>query len=258
MTRLYLSIYYLLTLSITISSLRLFSKVSILSGDMSSALRWLFFCAPYVVVFICVLGIAGYHRRSALALAVGLMFFYTFFAYFVLGKTNNNLHTFLYASLGVIFLQPRESFFGPKNQRVLSSIQSLILSTYFSAGLVKLIYILKFDRSSSEIMQAPIQHIAYAIGEGNGPAPLLYGFLSSPYAIGLTAFGFLIVVLFELFSVVVLFYTKFIRAFGVAIIAFHLMCALALGIWFVEAILASAFFLILPEVLKLVSNEQQP
>lgn len=238
--------------------MRTYFKLSLPIGAVSAPLQYISLLIPYLVVAFSVLGIFGCHKKIILFFTVALLSLYTTIPFIVSGKTNHTMHAFIYGSICLLFLNLKWPLNEKSNKLILRSAQALILSTYFSAGVAKVLAFAKTQNPWNELFAAPTEHLAYAIGEGNGPHFLLNNFIQHPLAPLFLAAGFFLTILFELSAIIPLFKTTLIKYYGLAIIFFHVICSMALGIWFVEAILASAFFFIFTENFINRLSEQQP
>lgn len=258
MKKIYFTVYYFLTLAITLFNMRTYFKLPFSGGFTSALLHGLFLLTPYLVVVLTTLGLFGYHKKIILFLTVFLLSLYTTIPHIAFGKINHTMHAFIYGSICLLFLNAKKPLNEKSNKTVLRVAQALILSTYFSAGLAKAFAFAQAQNPWRELIGAPTEHLAYAIGEGNGPHFLLYELIQNPLAPLFLAFGFFLIILFELSAIVPIFKTSLMKHYGLAVITFHVLCSIALGIWFIEAILASAFFFIFTENLESQLNEQRP
>lgn len=259
MTQLYFSVYFLTTLCLVLFNLRfLLNDFTSFNKDLNVYVLNIFYLMPYVLIILCLLGLIGKRLKPILFATVAFLCFVVFVPFVFSGKVNHSMHAYLYGSFCLLFFDFKNQFSFSKNNLVLLIAQSLILSTYFNAGINKVINFIKADSSFVDFINSPLQHIAYSFAEGNDPHPVFLGFMNQPIVPSLIAIGFALIIFFELFAVVVVFKNELMKVYGLAIIAFHLVCSIALGIWFSQAILASAFFLVFTEIFIEKINEQQP
>lgn len=258
MTRVYFLIYAVACLIVTAFKVMQNQKLQFYFSTVHNLANSIFLYSPYLIFLLLVFFVLKKGRKILLFIFV-LLVFYTFYPFIVFGKTNHSMHTFLYGTLGLLFIDPNYLLHDRRNLYKIRILQSALLSTYFSAGISKVIGVLRGGGSFDDFFRSPLQHIAYSYAEGNGPMHLLYSNLTSSWLQNMLCVGFIFVVAFELFAIVVLFRSALIKYYGVAIILFHLCCGMALGIWFFEAIIASLFFLVITEYfLKPALTEQRP
>lgn len=258
MTRVYFLIYATACLVVTVFKLIQNQKMQSYFSTIHTLANSIFLYSPHLIVFLLIFFVLKKSRKILFFIFV-LLVFYTFYPYIVFGKINHSMHTFLYGSLGLLFIDPKYVLNDRHNFFKIRILQSALLSTYFSAGISKVIGVLGGGGSFDDFFRSPLQHIAYSYAEGNGPLHFLYSNLTSSWLQNMLCVGFIFIVAFELFAIVVLFKSALIKYYGVAIILFHLCCGMALGIWFFEAIIASLFFLVITEhFLKPAITEQRP
>ncbi len=258
MTRVYFLIYAVACLIVTAFKVIQGQKLQFYFSTVHTLANSIFLYSPYLIFLLLVFFVLKKGRKILFFIFI-LLVFYTFYPYIIFGKINHSMHTFLYGSFGLLFIDPNYLLNDRRNLYKIRILQSALLSTYFSAGISKVIGVLRGGGSFDDFFRSPLQHIAYSCAEGNGPMHLLYSNLTSLWLQNLLCVGFMFVIAFELFAIVVLFRTKFIKHYGVAIMLFHICCGIALGIWFFEAIIASLFFLVITEhFLNPTINEQRP
>ena len=203
------------------------------------------FSLPLVSIAFALLGLFTTKRwqRIGLCLSFGLTLFFLFFAE---GEINYSWHIWLFASFFFCFLDPEAPLYEKKNFLVIRLIQTTLLSQYFIAGLWK--YRGLLSHSSFELfLFRSLDHLAYAVAEGNGPASALLEFAKKPGFLSLIQIGFFAVLVFQISSIVPLVYDRFWKTWGLLAIGFHLATGIFLGIWLTETLLAAAFFLVFVE-----------
>lgn len=241
-------VYQFHCILILLFSVRIFSFLMRIDPIHFSPLQTgLILFAPVSAIIFCLVGLRLQDFWQRVCLCVS--FILTMLCYFShFGKIDHYFHIWIFSSLFICFLDMKQLIHAPRNYFVLRLIQITLLSQYFNAGLWKLR--LAFDSASQdEFLIRPLNHLAYSVAAGNGPARLFQGFIFDPSLLPFMQIGFGAVVLFQLSSVVPVLINKHWKLWGCFAIAFHLATGLMMGIWFEETLIAAAFFLILCESL---------
>lgn len=161
------------------------------------------------------------------------------------GKIPHSAHLWILSTLLMLFIQKRQSLLHNTNLFIIRLIQSIALSHYFISGSWKLKNIGNlFSFSFSE--HTILEHIYYAIAEGNGPAAIIQNFLFiiDPIYLGL---GFYLVIIFQLSCIIPIIKQRYFKYWGYCAILFHVSTGIFMGIWFQGTIAALVFFFIFTE-----------
>lgn len=137
-----------------------------------------------------------------------------------------------------------------KNLLIIRLLQSTLLSFYFISGLWKL-----RDLGFTNWGSAALEHMSYAIAEGNGPSQSIQQALLIDYP-WVSVMGFTAVLIFQLSTLIPVITLRYFSLWGIGSICFHASTGIALGIWFTPTVLASLLFLILFE--NLIHWEKEP
>jgi hypothetical protein len=160
------------------------------------------------------------------------------------GGAWNAFHHSAVACVLLIFLRGRPEF----DRMVFRLCQAAILSHYFMSGFWKLSKTLTFP-SFKDFLTGfwfiPYNAVAAALGEGNGPVPVVLDVIIK-YPV-ILIFGWIFVLTFQCGAFFPVFSPRWVRVWGVGALVFHLATGFFLDIWFAEAMIADAFFLLLYE-----------
>lgn len=190
-----------------------------------------------VLFAICIF---RHHVILGYTAALSLIFFFSI--KFSFGKVNHNNHIWILSAFLIPLIRAEKPFSERRNDLIVGLCQMLLLAHYFSSGLWKLRG-LSHPLNFTSINQMALNHIAYAVAEGQGPPSVVLEFLqSSPNMPGL---GYLLVLLFQLSAVIPIIKKKWLSFWGLAAVGFHCTTGIVLGIWFMETVLAVFLFLIL-------------
>ena len=254
MTHLFLKTYYILLFFV------LYQKNPVLiNKTFTSSQEYLMFAQPLnwfsfdswlpptiylfclLFVFICIFKQNKYVQIITSLLA--LITFSLIFSYHQ--KISHNFHVWMISSVLVCFFSANQIFKSKANYFLLRLIQAILLSHYFMAGLWKFRALLssKFHFSFQEIVS---EYIAYGIAEGSLVIHPLLQILLYQYP-KLLSFGFICVLIFQISSLLPVFFNKFFIFYGILACLFHLSSGFTLGVYFSYTMLASLFFLILSE-----------
>ena len=254
MTKIFLKTYYCLLFFI------LFKKASeVINEDFSLLKEYLMFARPLnwfsfdswlppmiylfglLFMFICI-----FKQNKYLQIITSLLFLMAVsFIYSQFGWLAHSLQFWLISSVLICFFSANQTFKSKANYFILRLIQAILLSHYFMAGLWKLrvLFSSKFHFSFQEIIS---EYIAYTIAEGSLIIHPLLQILLYQYP-KLLSFGFICVLIFQISSLLPVFFNKFFIFYGILTCFFHLSTSLCLGLPFSYTMLAALFFLVLSE-----------
>jgi hypothetical protein len=172
---------------------------------------------------------------------------YIYLPFYVSGRIGHSQLTLIYSLLLLSFLSHDRPLCSKRNLSVLKIIQFSILSGYFSAGLWKVRTIISIGTLDS-FESLPMQQIAYARAEGNSVPLFLMSIASAPAFPRFLAWGFVIVLLFQLTSFVGVIWPKFLRYFGFLALCFHVSTGLTMGVFFSTSAVVAFLFLTISEL----------
>lgn len=167
---------------------------------------------------------------------------------FAFGKINHSQHVWMLSAYILIFFDPKKTMSDRPNRQLLDLVQVLLLSTYFISGLWKLrAFFSSISLANFEF--TVLDYMAYGVLEGNKILFIVSDLLKTHTWV--FSYGFILILVFQLGSVVPIFFRHYRTVWGFAACAFHFITGCALGIWFVEQSMAALFFLIfVPLLLK--------
>ncbi|GEM_PF-5058698 len=165
-------------------------------------------------------------RRYKVMAAIAVNWIY-FNLFYLKGEYFYSCHPWLISSIFMASI----GFTNKENQKVMLRIlQTLLLSHYFFTGLWKL-RSLRFDNLFKMLYEGTLEHFAYILGDKNYGLPFLTEFLIEKAPLFLVM-GFAIIILFQLSSVVAIFWHPYRRSFIWGIFLFHAVVLLVTGIPF--------------------------
>ena len=253
MTRVFLSIYYLL-LSIVI----FYDASLILFKDFSNETNFIWLARVFsilpiskvtvlliylVTIFLSILCTVKPKRLFRLLAAI--FFILSFSLLLSFGKIYHSAHVWLISSVLICFINLDNNLRSIHNSRVILIIRSVLLTHYVSSGIWKLRNLKHVNINYfSELAH---DSIAYGYLEGSKSSEIVRLFFQeSPKLAGI---GLMIVIFFQLSCVIPIITKKYFVFFGFAICSFHLMNGLVLGIFFTPTIFGILFFFITTEVM---------
>ena len=163
------------------------------------------------------------------------------------GKISSSIYIWMISSVLLCFFSLSQPMKSRKNLFLIRFVQGLLLSHYFISGLWKLRSIIasKFQFSFSDIVK---EYIAYGFAESAGGG-LVQTFLKMPIGSIFLSFGYLFVLVFQLTSLLPVFYNRLFVFYGWVAVLFHFSTGVILNIYFKPTVLAVLFFLIITEFL---------
>lgn len=245
MTKVFLSIYYSILTFVLYYSGRVYFHAAPEQAD------FVLFARPFAPLLQSSLSFpALYIITISLSLAciirpyIGLRFFVSLFFLILLsikfsyGKINHSEHIWMISSVLVCFISYQKPLSSFRNLLVIRLMQTTLLSFYFISGLWKI-----RELGFSKWGEAALEHIAYAVAEGNGPGKYIQQLITvdRPW---LTTAGFALVILFQISSIIPVFTMRYFKLWGIGAVFFHLSTGAVLGIWFKPTALAAILFLI--------------
>lgn len=251
MTRAFHFCYCLITTTFLLSLLARIQKIDFTNTQFSNLSSFLnYFSDKNAAVFIFTLFafavsvICLFKQIRILTILLSVVFISTHFIFYSwYGKIDHTTHLWMWSTLFMCFLSLDQGLASKKNEFVLSLIQTVILSSYFCAGLWKL-RDLFFVSDFRAVASAPLNHIAYAVAEGNGPSQFISNYLQGNNLQIFIQMAFFGVLAFQLTSFLPIFFRKWVPYYGVSAVVFHIGTGLFMGIWFSGAIMANLFFMI--------------
>lgn len=203
----------------------------------------------YPAIFIFTTPFLGwsvlFHNRL-LRVFIAFLILFIFFMRSSFGIVLHGTHSWIVSCIWMCFISEKENISSKHNLTVIRLIQATILSHYFFAGLWKSLKLFKV--SSWEMYHSHLlDQIAYSLlTVSNGPNLSLVQRLSD---LPVLLIGFLLVVVFQFSSLLPVLLNRGFIFYGVAIVGFHIITGITLGVWFSNTILAVLFFLIITEFL---------
>lgn len=202
---------------------------------------------PAVFIFTTLfLGWSILFHNRLLRVFVAFLVLLIFFMRYSFGIVLHGTHTWIISCIWMCFISEKKSISSTHNLTVIRLIQATILSHYFFAGLWKFLKLFKV--SSWEMYHSHLlDQIAYSfLTVSNGPKLTIIQRLSD---LPIFPAGFLLIVVFQLSSLLPVLFNKGFIFYGLAVVGFHIVTGIALGIWFSSTILSVLFFLIVAEFL---------
>lgn len=179
-----------------------------------------------------------FFEKKILRVLIGLT---TLLLYSMLNSFGKETHLFTFftaASLILALTDLNRTFLSKKE--IFVWCQIFLLASYQSAGLWKLRAL--FDTESIEQLKEILQsYLVVSLAEGKDPSV----FLSLGIAEQLLLPGFVVALLFQLFSFVPILSRKFLIPWGFGAALFHLSTGLTINIWFYEQAVGALFFLVI-------------
>jgi hypothetical protein len=220
-----------------------------LPNSISSVQIW-FFCAVLIAANFLAIALPQY-LFARFASAIAVLFLASAANSF--GQVHHSDVTWIMVAFVIVFL-PNEA---EKNGfRLLLVSQAVILSTYFSSGIWKLLGLIKsFSSDQFFVLLAGTlpNFMAHSIsGDGVIPKPIIFFFGENPLFSSLI---WLLAIFFQLSTVVWLFKPDWAWFWGFFIILFHSLNVFLLGFQFNQPIMLAAFlFFVWPAI----QNANQP
>ncbi len=170
------------------------------------------------------------------------------------GKINNDQHPWMFAAIFFSFIGTSKSLASRRNRFFLRLTQSVLLTSYFIAGIWKMRELVQLN-GIGDVQKEVLNSFAYAIAEGSIRLDSFREWFLLEHK-GILVLGMLLVLVFELSVILPVILDRYYWAFGIFAILFHLNNGLFLGIPFVPTIYALALIVVLGDILLGLSERQ--
>jgi hypothetical protein len=190
---------------------------------------------PYLLGILILLSTLRSPHYIGMA-SITALFHLFFFSYYSFGSIYHSNHSWLFATLIFLFINTKASLKDRRNIVLIRIAQAACLTPYITSGLWKV-----------------INHIAYAVAEGNGPSHIMLEFISNNQ--NLIAVGYVVLTIFQITCILPIIINRLHLLYGFMGIAFHISTMLFMGIHFNMQIFALVFFLIFTEILLINSKK---
>ncbi len=247
MTQLFCRLYYLCVCSLVFENSWFFLQLHIPNPSyvaFARPLSWLPLNHEIVypiVFFVTLATLISTFLYPVRALRIFSMFtiFLFFSMNFSFGKINHNIHIWIIAAIFFSLLKNQNPLKLTSNLFYVRLMQSFSLCPYFFSGLWKI----RGPLFSQDLHLNAAEQITYALAEGNYIHPWLVNTLLYQYP-KIGGYGLLLVVGFQLATIVPILQQKNFKFWGFMAVGFHITTGLTLGIWFIQTILGLLFLVV--------------
>ena len=199
-------------------------------------LSGLFFC------FLCI-----FHPQKYLKIVTSVLVCAIFLILYSYKHIGHHNHIWMISSILMCFFSPDQALKSKTNCFIIRLTQALLLSHYFISGLWKLrtLFSVKFAIPFKDILS---EAIAFAQTTRSLEFHIFVKVLLYQHP-ELLSVGFFCALLFQLTSLLPVFFNNLIILYGVLAVLFHFSMGIISGIYFSHTVLAILFFLIIVETM---------